>query len=58
MSTFINNADYAWKNARNSNDLFYEDWSGIKQGRDKWLLQQAALVEIYGRIALLKGEKE
>jgi hypothetical protein len=58
VTTFINNADYAWKNARNSNDLFYEDWSGIKQGRDKWLLQQAALVEIYGRIALLKGEHE
>ena len=58
VNTFINNADYAWKNARNSYDLFYEDWSGVKQGRDKWLLQQAALVEIYGRIALLKGEKE
>jgi len=24
----------------------------------EWLLQQAALVEIYGRIALLKGEKQ
>lgn len=58
VNTFINNADYAWENARNSYGLFYEDWSGIKPGRDKWLLQQAGLIEIYGRIALLKGEKE
>ncbi|PKB18836.1 glycoside hydrolase family 76 protein [Flavobacterium sp. 5] len=58
VNTFISNADYAWAKARNSYGLFYEDWSGIKPGRDKWLLQQAALIEIYGRIALLKGETE
>ena len=58
VNTFISNADYAWEKARNNYGLFYEDWSGIKPGRDKWLLQQAALVEIYGRIALLKGEKQ
>lgn len=58
VNTFISNADYAWENARNSYGLFFEDWSGIKSGRDKWLLQQAALIEIYGRIAILKGEKE
>lgn len=58
VNTFISNADYAWENARNSYGLFYEDWSGVKPGRDKWLLQQAGLIEIYGRIALLKGEKE
>ena len=58
VNTFIQNADYAWDNARNEYDLFYEDWSGVKVGRDKWLLQQAGLVEVYGRIALLKGEHE
>jgi hypothetical protein len=58
VNTFIKNADYAWEKARNSYGLFYEDWSGIKPGRDKWLLQQAGLIEMYGRIALLKGEKE
>jgi rhamnogalacturonyl hydrolase YesR len=58
VNTFIKNADYAWEKARNSYGLFYEDWSGVKPGRDKWLLQQAGLIEMYGRIALLKGEKE
>jgi rhamnogalacturonyl hydrolase YesR len=58
VNTFIKNADYAWEKARNNYGLFYEDWSGVKPGRDKWLLQQAGLIEMYGRIALLKGEKE
>lgn len=58
VNTFIQNADYAWEKARNEYGLFYEDWSGVKVGRDKWLLQQAGLVEMYGRIALLKGEHE
>ena len=58
VNTFIQNADHAWDNARNEYGLFYEDWSGVTRGRDKWLLQQAGLVEMYGRIALLKGEKQ
>jgi rhamnogalacturonyl hydrolase YesR len=58
VNTFIQNVDYAWEHARNEHELFYEDWSGVNQGRDKWLLQQAGLVEMYGRIALLKGEHE
>lgn len=56
IDVFIDNMDYAWENARNDDDQFYEDWSGNNQGRYYWLLHQAALIEAYGRIALYKNE--
>lgn len=56
VKVFIDNVDYAWENARNSNDQFYEDWSGNSQGRYYWLLHQAALIEAYGRIALYEQD--
>lgn len=56
IETIIKNVDYAWFHARNSIGLFYEDWSGRKVGRDYWLLNQACMVEMYGRIAIYKGE--
>ncbi|MDD7884499.1 glycoside hydrolase family 76 protein [Flavivirga sp. 57AJ16] len=54
VETFIDNIDYAWENARTSDGRFYEDWSGQNEGRSKWLLQQAALIEAYGRAAKFK----
>lgn len=57
VETFIQNADYAWDHARNQYGLFYEDWSGKEHGRDQWLLHEACMIEVYGRIALYKGEK-
>lgn len=57
VETFIQNADYAWEHARNQYGLFYEDWAGKNPGRDQWLLHQACLIEVYGRIALYKNEK-
>jgi len=56
IDVFIDNMDYAWENARNDDDQFYEDWSGNNQGRYYWLLHQGALIEAYGRIALYKNE--
>ena len=56
VEVFIKNADYAWENARTSEGLFYEDWSGNTQGRYYWLLHQAALIEAYGRAALFENE--
>ena len=56
VEVFIKNADYAWKNARNSEGQFYEDWSGNSQGRYYWLLHQAALVEAFGRAAIFRKE--
>lgn len=57
VETFIENADYAWEHARNQYGLFYEDWSGKSPGRDQWLLHEACLIEVYGRIALYRNEK-
>ena len=56
INVFIENANYAWENARNQDGLFYADWTGQNKTGDKWLLNQASLVEIYGRISLFKGE--
>ena len=58
ISTFMNFADSAWKNARQSNGLFYENWTGkANPDRDKTLLMQDAALESFGVIALYKGEK-
>ena len=57
ISIFIDNANHAWENARNDYGLFYEDWTGNEVGRDRWLLNQASVVEIFGLIALYKNEQ-
>lgn len=49
VQTFIDNLDYAWENARTADGRFYEDWSGQNEGRSKWLLHQACMIEAYGR---------
>lgn len=54
VQTFIDNADYAWENARTSDGRFYEDWSGQNEGRSKWLLHQACMIEAFGRAAKFK----
>ena len=60
IETFIADLERAWKNARQDNGLFYEDWSGKSPNpsRDKSLLMQDAVLESLGTIALYKGEKK
>lgn len=57
IDAFVKNVDYAWRHARTSEGFFYEDWSGAKRGRSEWLLHQACMIEVYGRIAIYKNEK-
>jgi predicted alpha-1,6-mannanase (GH76 family) len=57
IDAMIKNVDYAWLNARTYLGFFYEDWSGGQMGRYQWLLDQACMIEMYGRIAIYKGEK-
>lgn len=57
IDTFINFLDYAYENARLSNGLFYEDWTGASPKRAEQLLMQDAALESLGIIALYKGEK-
>lgn len=48
---FRKNLDFAWNNMRDTNGLFNTDWTGKEKDSKKWLLSQAAFVELYGRMA-------
>lgn len=55
LDTFKRNLVYAWEHARDSSTgLFHADWSGEKKDAKHWLLTQAAMVEMYARIAALE----
>ena len=52
MDDFVRNLDYAWENARDTDcGLFHEDWSGAEKDTKKWLLTQAAMVEMQATAA-------
>jgi uncharacterized protein YyaL (SSP411 family) len=51
IDAFIAGTDLAWKSARNPQGFFYEDWSGQRRGRERWILTQAAMIEVYARLA-------
>ncbi|EKC68825.1 hydrolase, partial [human gut metagenome] len=42
--------DYAWDHARDEYGLFETDFTGADRQSEKWLLTQAAMVEMYARI--------
>lgn len=59
VEVFISNLGRAWLNGRQTNGLWYEDWSGNSNvDRDCSLLMQAAAINALGAIALYKGEKK
>lgn len=51
LADFQKSLDYAWQYARDERGLFQTDWSGTDKNEKKWLLTQAAFVEMYGRLA-------
>ncbi|MDR2286700.1 MAG: glycoside hydrolase family 76 protein [Prevotellaceae bacterium] len=51
IDAFRKSLDYAWEHAREANGLFNQDFGGKRKDRNKWLLTQAAMVEMYARIA-------
>lgn len=53
IKAFRENLEYAWNHARDSDGLFGKSWSSVNPGSRKWLLDQAAMVEMYARIAPL-----
>lgn len=53
INAVISNVNFAWRHAVMPNGEFMEDWSGQVPGRYYWILTQAAMVEIYARIAIL-----
>lgn len=51
MDIFAKNLDLAWHKMRDQNGLFDTDWTLEKPKKSKWLLDQCAFVEMYGRLA-------
>ncbi|MGK6351852.1 glycoside hydrolase family 76 protein [Parapedobacter sp. DT-150] len=51
LEAFKQNLDYAWNHGRSANGLFDQDWKSVDIRSRKWLLDQAAMVEMYARIA-------
>ena len=58
VNAIISSADWAWENARDEAGLIYKDWTGLKDEKiqPKWLLDESCMVELYARIAIIKGE--
>ena len=50
LDAFRETLDHAWKHARDSRG-FLSDWSGRGREGRKWLLSQAALAEMFARMA-------
>jgi len=51
IDAFQASLDYAWEHSREANGLFNSDWSGREKDNSKNLLTQAAIVEMYARMA-------
>ena len=56
INTIITNLNYAWENAKDNKGLLYSNWNADidEYKTPKWLLDQAAVVELYARFALIK----
>lgn len=54
LDSFNQSLDYAWEHARDEKGLFNTDFSGSTHDNRKWLLTQAAMVEMYARLAAIK----
>lgn len=54
LDSFTQSLDYAWEHARDKKGLFNTDFSGKTQDNKRWLLTQAAMVEMYAHLATIK----
>ncbi len=54
LDSFDQSMDYAWNHARDEKGLFSTDFTGSTPDHKKWLLTQAAMIEIYARLAEIK----
>ena len=53
LESFNKSLNYAWEHARDEKGLFSTDFTGTSQDHRKWLLTQAAMVEMYARLAII-----
>lgn len=54
LNAFKQSLNYAWEHARDEKGLFNTDFSGNTRDNKRWLLTQAAMVEMYARLAAIK----
>ena len=54
LDSFNKSLDHAWEHARDEKGLFNTDFTGNNRNERKWLLTQAAMVEMYARLAAIK----
>ena len=54
INAFNKSLSYAWDNARDEKGLFNTDLSGKSKDDKKWLLTQAAMIEMYARLATIQ----
>lgn len=52
LESFKKSLDHAWLYARDEKGLFNTDFSGKTRDQKKWLLTQAAMAEMYARLAI------
>lgn len=51
LNSFIQSLNYAWYHMRDHGGLFGTNWNGDKQSDEKWLLTQAAMIEMYAKFS-------
>lgn len=54
LDAFAESLDYAWEHARSTEGLFSQEWKRVKPESRRWLLDQAAMAEMYARIGILQ----
>lgn len=54
LNSFNQSLDYAWDHARDEKGLFNTDLSGNTRDNKRWVLTQAAMVEMYARLAAIE----
>lgn len=54
LNAFHESLEYAWGHARDEKGLFNTDFTGNTQDNKRWLLTQAAMVEMYARLAAIQ----
>ena len=54
LDSFNKSLDHAWEHARDEKGLFNTDFTGNTRNERKWLLTQAAMVEMYARLAAIQ----
>lgn len=58
VDAIIASADYAYEHARDVSGFIFYDWTGRKEEKmkPKWLLDEACMIEVYARAAMIRGE--